>query len=128
VGNKLPHVPAYTLNAGVQTDHRLSDNLQLVARVDFQRLGQTWFHTVQDNVVPTMFGSNANFSRLERDPFNLVNVRLGLKGNRWDATLWSRNVFNKEYITEVSAAPEFGGGFASPGHGRTFGADVAYRF
>jgi iron complex outermembrane receptor protein len=75
-----------------------------------------------------MFGLNANFSRLTRDPLNLVNVRLGLQGNRWDATLWSRNVLNKKYITEVSAAPEFGGGFASPGHGRSFGADVAYKF
>lgn len=128
VGNKLPHIPTYTLNLGAQVQHAISANDQMFLRVDYQRLGSTWFHTVQNNVLPTIFGSNADFNKTERNPFGLTDLRWGMTGKNWEADLWSRNLFNTHYVAEMSVAPEFGGGFISPGHGRTFGVETSYSF
>ena len=130
-GNRLPFVPTYTLNLGVQFNippFGANGATRLIPRIDFQRLGATWFHTVQDQQVPTTFGGPADFTTTRRDPLNLVDARLSLTNDRWQITLWSRNLFDKHYISEISAAPEFGGVFATPGKGRTFGVEGKVKF
>lgn len=129
-GNKVPYAPEYTANAGVDFNFPLaSSGLSLLARVDASSVGKTWFGPVQNNSVQTEFFSlPGDFSKTERDAFTLVNARLGLAGEHWAATLWGRNLGDKQYLAEVIPAPEFGGSFIHSGTGRAYGLDVRYSF
>lgn len=128
VGNRLPFIPTYTLNASIQLDVPVSGDLRFTPRVALQRLGKTWFSTVQNNQVPTTFASMADFSKTRREAYNLVDGRAGLGDGRWTIAVWVRNLFDKHYISDVAVAPEFGGLFASPGLGRTYGLDASIKF
>ena len=127
-GNAVPYAPKYTADAGADFNVPLSGGTSLVARVDASALGRTWFSTVQQNQVYTLFGVPGDYSKTSRDPFKLVNARLGIRGEHFETTAWSRNLFNKQYLAEVIPAPEFGGSFIHSGTGRAFGIDVSYKF
>ncbi len=127
VGNAVPYAPRYTGDAGVDLHVPVGDRLTLVARVDASVTGKTWFSAVQNNVVQSEFG-NADYSNTRRDAFTLYNARLGVRGDRWDATLWGRNLADKHYLAEVIPAPEFGGSFLNEGTLRAYGVEFGYRF
>ncbi len=132
-GNKLPYSPEYTGNLGAELVVPVSSSgLELVARVDGNFVGETWFHPVQDETVPnlpTAFGfGQGNYGKQKRDPYELVNARLTLRSERWSATAWGRNIADKEYLQEVIVAPEFGGAFIHDSPGSSYGLDVSYSF
>jgi iron complex outermembrane receptor protein len=132
-GNKLPYSPEYTGNAGVEfTTPMGGSGLELVARVDGTFVGETWFHPVQTETVPALFTAfgfgQTNYSKQKRDPYEVVNARLTLRGEKWSATAWGRNLADKQYLQEVIVAPEFGGAFIHDSPGRSYGVDLSYRF
>ena len=132
-GNKLPYSPEYTGNAGAEIKVPMGDSgLELLGRLDATFVGRTWFHPVQNETVPalaTAFGfGQANFGKLSRDPYEVMNARLGLRGDKWSTTLWVRNLTDKKYLQEVIVAPEFGGAFIHDSQRRSYGVDVTYRF
>ncbi len=60
--------------------------------------------------------------------YGLVNANVGYRSadDRWDVTLWGRNLFDKEYVTSITT---FTATFAGrPGEPRNFGVRFAYRF
>ena len=127
-GNAVPYAPKYTGDAGVDFSVPLAAKISLVARVDVSATGKTWFSPVQNNQVQTEFGVPGDFSKTERNAYQLVNARLGVRGDTWDVTAWSRNLANKQYLAEVIPAPEFGGSFLNSGTGRAFGVQAGIRF
>ncbi|CAM9671512.1 unnamed protein product, partial [Phaeothamnion confervicola] len=132
-GNKLPYSPEYTGNAGADLSVPMGGSgLSLTGRIDATFVGRTWFHPVQNETVPalaTAFGfGQANFGKLSRDPYQVLNARLGLRGDKWSTTLWCRNLADKKYLQEVIVAPEFGGAFIHDSPRRSYGLDVSYRF
>lgn len=128
VGNAVPYAPKYTGDAGINLSVPFGDRLAVVARVDMSATGKTWFSPVQKNSVQTEFGAPGDYSKTERDAFQLVNARLGLQADTWDVTAWARNLANKKYLAEVIPAPEFGGSFLHSATGRAFGIEVGVRF
>jgi iron complex outermembrane receptor protein len=132
-GNAVPYAPKYTANAGIDLNVPFVGGTVLVARLDGNALGKTWFHPVQDNTVPNLFGEFAgygqgNFSKQYRDAYAIVNARLGIQGAQWGVTAWSHNIGDKNYLAEIIPAPEFGGSFIHNAPGRSFGVDVSYKF
>ena len=88
-------------------------------RTDVEAIGPTWFYP-------------DNFT--ERDPVELVNLRLGVEGKAWSATAWVKNLTDEEYNAEWSPGPQF---FPNPGYANNFvfkalpqrwGVDLTYRF
>ena len=74
-------------------------------------------------------GDRSNdFSKTKRDAYDTVNLRIGLEGERWSATVWGRNITDEEYLEEVIPAIEFGGSFIHPARLATYGADFSFRF
>jgi iron complex outermembrane recepter protein len=142
VGNKSPYTSNYTINVGTQITAPLRDIMDIVVRADFRRTGPTWFHTVQDQVRPTLFSGllpisalalpsvvgDANFDRSRRSAFNVVNARFGLQGESWSLTGFANNLFDEKYLNEVIPAVEFGGAFTSPGARRTYGIEASLKF
>jgi iron complex outermembrane receptor protein len=119
VGNEAPLVSRYTANVGLQYRHSLRSDLSAFVRSDLQVIGPTWFYP-------------DNFT--ERDPVSLLNVRLGVDGTSWSATVWAKNLTDKKYNAEWSPGPMF---FPNPGYTNNFvfkamprrwGVDLNYRF
>lgn len=132
-GNELPYSPKYTGNAGIEFTTPLGGSgLRFASRLDATFVGRTWFHPVQDETVPalaTAFGfGQANFSKLSRDPYQVINLRMGLRTDKWNATLWCRNLADEKYLQEVIVAPEFGGAFIHDSQRRSYGIDLSYHF
>ncbi|WP_236697560.1 TonB-dependent receptor [Sphingomonas sp. Leaf357] len=142
VGNKSPYTPDYTINLGSQQEVPVNDRLKLVLRADYRITGPTWFHTVQDQTKATIFSAllpisalalpasvgNANYAIARRDAFGVLDLRFGLEGDTWKATLFATNALDKKYVNEVIPAIEFGGSFISPGARRLYGLELGYKF
>jgi iron complex outermembrane receptor protein len=132
-GNEVPYAPKYTGAAGVDVTVPVgSGDLAIVGRVDATFVGETWFHPVQDETVPNLFGyfgfGQGTFDKMKRDAYATFNARVGLQADNWGVTVWGRNLSDKEYLAEIIPAPEFGGGFIHDAPGRTYGLDLTYRF
>lgn len=131
VGNESPYTAKYTINAGTQLDLPINDTLGFIGRADVRVTGPTWFHTVQDNSVPNIFTGLVglgNFTNSRRDAYTTVNLRAGIKGASWSLQGYASNLFDKNYLAEVIPAPEFGGGFVTPGDRRAYGLEATFNF
>ena len=130
-GNAVPYAPKYTANAGIDLTIPMG-NTAFVARLDGNAVGKTWFSPVQDNRLPNLFTGfgfgQGDFSKQSRDAYSILNARIGLQGDKWGVTAWSRNLTNKKYLAEIIPAPEFGGSFVHDAPGRSYGVDVSYKF
>lgn len=142
VGNDSPYTADYTLNIGSQWTIPVGSEIDFVARADYRLTGPTWFHTVQNSEKPTLFSGllpisalalpgfvgNARYDVNQRNEFGVLDMRVGLQGERWRVTAFANNLLNEKYLAEVIPAIEFGGSFVSPGARRLYGLEVGYRF
>jgi iron complex outermembrane receptor protein len=134
VGNKSPYTADYTTNLAAALNWPLSNASSLEARVDWRRTGPTWFHTVQNQDVRTVFDlvfaglGTANFSKTKREAFDVVNLRVGYRASNWAVHIVANNVFDERIMNEVIPAPEFGGSYISPGMLRNVHAEFSIEF
>jgi iron complex outermembrane receptor protein len=142
VGNKSPATANYTINLGTQMEAPVSDSMDIVFRADYRITGPTYFHTVQDNTIPTLFSGllpisalalpsfvgDANYSISRRKAFGVLNLRFGLEGENWNVTAFAENFLDRKYLNDVITAVEFGGSFISPGARRLMGVEVGFKF
>lgn len=128
-GNDVPYVPEYTANAGVALRIPVSESgLALLARLDANTVGRTWFGPVQDELVQTQFGLPGDYSKTRRDAYTLLNLRVGLQSDAWSVTAWGRNLGDEDYLAEVIPAPEFGGSFVHQAPGIAYGLEFSIDF
>ncbi|MBB4211826.1 iron complex outermembrane receptor protein [Rhodothalassium salexigens DSM 2132] len=127
VGNKSPYTADYTVNLAAEYNQPVGGGLELFTRLDGTITGPTWFHTVQGQERPSLFGP-ADYSRTRRDAFATLDARVGVRGEGWSATVFGSNLTNTDILEEVIPAPEFGGSFASPGALRRLGFEVSFRY
>jgi iron complex outermembrane receptor protein len=113
IGNQAPLVSRNTINAGVQYRQPLSAGLTGTARLDYQEIGRTWWEP---------------YNITSRDPVSLVDLRLGLQGEKWTVTAWSKNLTNTIYNAEFSPGNVGGSGFLWRALPRRYGVDFDYRF
>ncbi len=96
-------------------------------------VGETWFHTVQDETRVTLFNAVfpglgvADYSRTRRDSYSTVDLRVGAATEQWSITLFANNLTDEEYLEEVIVAPEFGGSFIHPATRRRVGIELGFR-
>jgi iron complex outermembrane receptor protein len=109
IGNQAPLVTEDTVNVGAQYRRPVGNaGLQLFARADYQRLGDTWWDPQNSTV---------------RDPVNLLDLRLGIEGDDWSLTGWQRNANDVQYNAEFSP-----GGFVFKSKPRRWGIDFVKSF
>jgi len=112
-GNQAPLVSEYTLNVGLRYERSvdLFGGVNAVARVDYQRIGDTWWDP-------------GNIST--RSPVDLVDLRVGLSmPDDWSIMLWGKNVFDEEYNTEFSPGPAPGLNFLWPAMPERWGFELS---
>ena len=154
-GNEAPLTPDMTANLGIQWTAPVSDGLELVTRLDWQYVGETWFSTVQDETTSNAFTDvsatyeqigagfgvppgippggtlafgQSRFDKGQRDAYDLLNLRVSLEAANWTVTVWGNNILDEEYLEEIIPAPEFGGYFIHQAQGEAYGMDFTLRF
>ncbi|MBI1392505.1 MAG: TonB-dependent receptor [Alphaproteobacteria bacterium] len=109
IGNEAPLVSRTTFNiGGLYTTPIGSSGLEAQVRADYRRTGKTWWDVENSTV---------------RDPVNLVDLRGGVKGERWSLMGFARNAFDEEYNAEFSP-----GGFVFKARPRVYGVDFTLDF
>jgi iron complex outermembrane receptor protein len=114
-GNKLPNTVSQTVNFSAQYTHPLSGDASVVGRLDYSRRGKTYWTLDNMDV---------------EDPYDLVNLRLGLNYGDWNVTAFVENVFDKEYFSQVFTA-EWSGFVTDvgwPSRPRRYGIQVSRDF
>ena len=134
VGNESPYTPKYTADLAADFSRPISDSWVFTASAHLTFVGDTWFHTVQDETRTTLFNAFfpglgvGDYSLTRRDSHELLDLRFGFSSANWSFTVFGRNVGDEDYLEEVITAPEFGGSFIHPGAERRYGVELAYRF
>jgi iron complex outermembrane recepter protein len=108
IGNRPPLLTLDTVNAGFQAHQPLGHSLTALLRLDYQLLGRTWWDP---------------YNVTSRNPVNLLDLRLGLEGERWSVTAWSKNLTDTKYNEEFSP-----GGFLWRALPARYGVDFLYKF
>ena len=108
VGNDLPYVPDSTFNAGARIEFNLGNGLTMFARADYERRGEQYW--TPENTYP-------------RDTLELVNLRVGVEGDKWTSSLYVNNAADKEYNSEVVTPL-----FTHPATPRVWRVDFRYNF
>ena len=134
VGNDAPQAPEETYNLGAQLNIPFGSSMEFGVRLDWQHVGDMWFHTLQGEDTETIWnvffgpGNNSNFSKAKRDAYDTINLRVALYGEHWDVAVWGRNIGDEEYLEEIIPAAEFGGSFIHQAPGDSYGVEFTYRF
>lgn len=117
IGNRAPYAADYNFTIGGQLTQPISDKLNLLARLEYNRTGSVWF-------------DSANTPGTKRNPVGLVNARLGVEGETWEISLWARNLLNKQWRMEnvilVTGIGTFNPGFEAPDG--SYGIEAKVRF
>ena len=116
LGQQAPLVSKYTFNLGVQYRPRISDKLNALIRVDYNRIGDTYFW--EADTVPA---GTPTFT--VRKPVDLVDLRAGIEGKDWSLIFWAKNLNNHIYNAEYSP-----GGFVFKAQPRRWGVDLTKKF
>jgi iron complex outermembrane recepter protein len=92
----VPLAPEYTANVGVNWTKPLNSGRSFVVRGDWRAVGETWWGPGDVSVSPLPW------NQLPRDPYSLLDVRVGMQGDDWSVMLWSKNALDEEYNEEFS--------------------------
>jgi len=114
IGDKAPNVSEYTVNLGLQWTESITAfaGSEFFLRGDFQVIGDTAFF------------DNNQADTNDRDPVNLLDLRLGIRSpDNWAVTLWGKNLLDEEYHTEYST-----GGFVFKAPPLRWGIDFTKDF
>jgi iron complex outermembrane recepter protein len=115
-GTPIQQVPKWTSSASIAWRHPLSNGLILTARADNTYVGSRTDETFSINTLSA---------------YDLANIRAGLEGERWSATLFVNNVADKRALLNnitqdaVNLATYNRVAVSQP---RTAGIDFNYRF
>jgi iron complex outermembrane receptor protein len=143
-GNEIPNLAEFTANIALTWDQDWGD-LGLMARLEYEHQGEVFYHVTQGSdldtprpgdfeglpleVPATLQGGLAtSYGNTKVDSRGIMNLRVGVSGENWRLTGFARNLLDEEFIAEVILAPEFGGGFVTPGARRSAGIELEFMF
>ncbi|MCS6946988.1 MAG: hypothetical protein NZM12_05170, partial [Steroidobacteraceae bacterium] len=97
-----------------QYARNLGSDWELRLHADYQRQGKTTWDW-------------ADTPGAYRSPFDLINARIALRRNAWEAALWGKNLDDTRYNAEHIVLLPFAGALyrAAP---RQYGLELSYRF
>ncbi len=83
-GNKMVNTPELTANFALQNIRPLTEQLSLFSRLDVIHIGEYYFNSL---------------NTLKQEPYQLVNVKLGVESPNWEVYLWAKNALDEYYST-----------------------------
>ena len=99
--------------------HALNENLQASGGIEYNFRSNSYYT-----------GDDSAYGLIDGYGLVNLNVNVGSAARQWQATLWARNLLNKEYFAAFSVGGAFGAGYVSGtlGDPRTYGASLRLRF
>ena len=115
-GTAVQDVPEWTSSVGATYRRPVTQDRSLIVRLDNNYVSGHYDATAQVNHLPS---------------YDLTNLRAGLEGERWSATLFAKNLFNQK--AEFSNVPAININVTqfnrvAVSQPLTFGIDLTYRF
>ena len=115
-GNELPDAPELSLNLGAVYTVDLQDGNALRFAVDGRYQSETFRDALNDPLIKS-------------EGYWVTNGRISLtSGEAWDLSLWGKNLFDEEYVTQGLNQLVFGNGFRVYGAPRTYGVSLTRTF
>jgi iron complex outermembrane receptor protein len=118
-GRPISGAPRWSGAAHVEYTRGLTRNLQSTSGVEFTFRSSSYYNS-DDSAYSLIRG------------YGLVNMHMsvGPPSERWQISVWARNVLNKEYFSALSSGGVFGAGYVagSIGDPRTYGATLRMQF
>ncbi len=115
IGAHSPKTTDWNINIGAQHVQPVGNGLNVVLRADYEYQGDKYWQL--DNIDV-------------RDPIHLVGLRASLEGERWTASLWTKNLLDEKYYADFNPFEYSGAPFdlAFQARPRTYGFDVKVNF
>ncbi|MCX2980703.1 TonB-dependent receptor [Halieaceae bacterium IMCC14734] len=112
----LDNAPEWTASTYIQLADRFSNNMGWFARLEYNYSDEFYMASDLDE-------------SLLQESTELVNARLGIQGpnNKWEVTLWGRNLLDEEYQVVALDAPLMGGFVGINAPPLTYGLTLNYR-
>ena len=118
-GKPLSGAPRWSGDVRGEYVRRLTGNMQAGGGIEYNFRSSSYY-TSDDSA----------YSRI--DGYGLVNVHVsvGSTSDRWQVSLWAKNLFNQEYFASLSVGGVFAAGYVAGtvGDPRTYGATVRMQF
>jgi iron complex outermembrane receptor protein len=113
-GHYLNEAPPLSMNMWGQHDWNLSDGARVWLRAEYSWQDRIYFTVVNDNIQT-------------QGPYGLANLLAGWNapGDHWGVSLYAKNIFDKQYITQSSSATAVPAGHAGPP--QTYGVAMSWR-
>ena len=113
-GNELPYAPEFSANGLVRYEAPISTNLSLRAQVDFTARTKHW-------------GESTNVAISRISGYTLFNASAAImtSDGRWSASVWCKNLTDKEYFQYINDLQGLGSILRTPGLPRTYGVSVS---
>ena len=93
VGNNVPYHAEHTYNAGLSLDYPMANGMDFFAQLDYAVVGPTWFHVMQENNSRvSLFGVPMAYDKTQRDEYDTVNLRMGIKGDNYSIVAYAKNL------------------------------------
>ncbi|WP_239057190.1 TonB-dependent receptor [Desulfovibrio sp. JC010] len=108
-GNRVFGVPDYTYTVATDYRRNIIGDWGFFGRAELVGIGSRYF-------------DDAN--TVKEDPYELVNLKVGVEGEHLDVYLWSKNLLDREFVIMENVTA----GIAEDGAPRTFGISIDYRF
>jgi iron complex outermembrane recepter protein len=98
-GGHVPLSSDYTFNFGATWTKPVQafGGTDFVLRGDYRIIGDTWWGPGDPGTAPLPWDPTG-----ARDDVNVLDVRVGFRGDDWSATLWSKNALDEEYNDEFT--------------------------
>lgn len=126
-GQSLPNSPRFTLNLGAQYSVPVTADLTAKARLDYYRSGKISYQDFQNNAQPDHY--------LYQSGYGTLDGQIALENAHWSLTAYGKNLTQEHYAS--SAYSRYIAAFIfvpqntdliQSDPGRTFGAEIRYRF
>ncbi|MDB5479470.1 MAG: TonB-dependent receptor [Caulobacteraceae bacterium] len=114
-GRGLPGTPRWAMSAGGEYKHSLA----------LGRTGGEAFARLEASVRTKIYGDPTDSKYTVIGGYTLVNASVGFRARHWDAWVWARNLFDENYLQNVTVQSGNSGLIiGTPGDPRTFGVTV----
>ena len=118
-GDRIPGVPKVTFSAGVHFERQISDTATGFLGLNYQHVGDSF----------NGFGTSTGISAAgadKQDPYDLANLRLGIRSRSWQATLFANNLTDERAVLFFNRI--VGDVRINTNRPRTVGLEIRYRF
>lgn len=110
-GNRIPLSPRHSVNAGLDYEEYIGHGMTLFGGADYNYKSSYFF--LANNTY-------------EQGPVHLVNGRLGVRKDNWQAELWAKNLLDERYLAGYYSSG--GMDLGAPADGRTYGVTLTGKF